>query len=817
MEIEPETSELSNPLCDREDQKPNSQSFEPLEAIEQAELLGGEEGKKTNSQGNEIAKEYFENLRSTLSTENSQSVQKVSQISEPIRHVSKLPKSSPLDKIKSNLESVFNSPDSDFLSRSTFNSKIFTPIVHNFLICNIFFEPVDPEPETLLLKLASSSKEDSRTALSLFYQSVNKKITLPPSGVVRINPLVVSPSIISLSRVPLQVKQGLRSRGSKSELPSLEENELVRFYLKKRTSIINEASTRGSFDRSQAGFARLKKAPLDSLVQIFEEKQQDLNQRILLKLEELKRRAERAQERVQAPEEAASSLEDLMRNLKSDFVLPKLFSEQIRRHEQRNHFGGPQRMVFCQVCNGEESVGENSIVECSKCPLLVHKLCYSFEESGQGELLCDACKHFKGDEGNVCCLLCPQKGKAVKRVSIEISRSKLLKRNPVYFASQPSEDSTEHQQPAEKVEKDLAFSQEERMSEEANSTREISHNVSMTQTNQRGKRQNRVVVWMHLSCLFWTTEINFRRINDHLEIKNFIKIPKENFTYKCSVCGVSSGAVIRCAVESCRVRFHVECGRKHGAHLFVTPGKVYGANCFDHNPIFLTNRIRLNERIAKEEVEKFVRHLKNLADQSLGSCTTVRRRSVTGSLLQKRPEPQNFVIEEGVSLDEDLLQVLKQVKEALSTEPEVFSRVGLARDSLTQEFSIRGVQEDPHRLCERKLCPESKAILQVATKLKLSPFEVFTKFSAAQNFIRNFKRPLHSFSDSRRPKACNSCRKTKDVPVRYCDSCSKSFHVICMKSLLLENSKKANFCKKCFPLRPESPLQPLLPELLDEN
>lgn len=70
------------------------------------------------------------------------------------------------------------------------------------------------------------------------------------------------------------------------------------------------------------------------------------------------------------------------------------------------------------------------------------------------------------------------------------------------------------------------------------------------------KKSQLIHVWVHVSCLLYTPEIDLRRGKFY----GLKKLKKKSFLKECFVCGVIDGHVIKCQHKKCTNHIHAECG-----------------------------------------------------------------------------------------------------------------------------------------------------------------------------------------------------------------------------------------------------------------
>lgn len=461
----------------------------------------------------------------------------------------------------------------------------------------------------------------------------------------------------------------------------------------------------------------------------------------------------------------------------SRFEAPPLFLAEMHRSERRNLVdpATTRRHVMCQVCSGQDSGGDNPIVECERCLVQVHKCCYGLESLGSEEFICSVCLAFGEGGPSAPCIFCSLRGRVLKEITTDLPLERLQRRNPCYFRGGGP------------------------------------HSLSA----------GRARVWAHLSCLLWIPELSTRQTPTALLVWNLAKIPAEMFRFPCEFCGAAEGVVVRCSAESCQRVFHVECGRRGGAFLYVSKALKNEALCEEHNPVFPTHKLQANRERAIEEIDKFLKTLYRGAIRK-GEITILSPKNQPLSphrpkRLPHKPRPEILppiqsrgkrgrkpsgdtdekVVKSKAKLDEIGTMVVASLKGEARKRPELLTRVFLSIRGEPRSYSIREIRENSP-IFELFLSPNSPMVVNVAALLGLTPLEVLRKYSQAQRIYNALQPAEHrpSEMEARRSKVCNLCRKSKEVSLRFCSACNKTFHLTCLR---VRNVGKPDelVCKKC--------------------
>ena len=478
-----------------------------------------------------------------------------------------------------------------------------------------------------------------------------------------------------------------------------------------------------------------------------------------------------------APRALLPDAASLASTASSRFEAPPLFLAEMHRSERRNLVdpATTRRHVMCQVCSGQDSGGENPIVECERCLVQVHKCCYGLESLGSEEFICSVCLAFGEGGPSAPCIFCPLRGRVLKEITTDLPLERLQRRNLSYFRGGGP------------------------------------HSVSA----------GRARIWSHLSCLLWIPELSTRQTPAALLVWNLAKIPSEMFRFPCEFCGAAEGVVVRCSAENCQKVFHVECGRRGGAFLYVSKALKNEALCEEHNPTFPTHKLQANKERAVEEIDKFLKTLyrgairkgeiailspknqpvsphrpKRLPHKPRGELPPPiqsrgkRGRKPSGDLGEK-------VLRNKAKLDEVGTMVVASLKGEARERPEMLTRVFLSVRGEPRAYSIREIRENSP-IFELFLSPSSPMVANVAASLGLTPLEVLRKYNQAQRIYKALQPPENRPSEveTKRSKVCNLCRKSKEVSLKFCCSCNKTFHVTCLR-VRSEAKPDELVCKKC--------------------
>ncbi|KAJ8589556.1 hypothetical protein M405DRAFT_933391 [Rhizopogon salebrosus TDB-379] len=161
----------------------------------------------------------------------------------------------------------------------------------------------------------------------------------------------------------------------------------------------------------------------------------------------------------------------------------------------------------CLACQKNGPVGK--VVRCSQCQFRVHAASCGVhvDKSAVDSWMCDVCQNQKTMESsmNTDCLLCPRR-KFKKKVQYPNADSFLR-------ASKPTEGQG----------------------------------------------------WAHVLCAVFTPEISFSDVSQLRLVEGISTIPRQRWTSRCTICGETSGAVIRCS--DCVREYHTSCAWMNG-HRF---------------------------------------------------------------------------------------------------------------------------------------------------------------------------------------------------------------------------------------------------------
>ena len=234
---------------------------------------------------------------------------------------------------------------------------------------------------------------------------------------------------------------------------------------------------------------------------------------------------------------------------------------------------------ICFVCNNCDLNERQSLYECDKCGIKVHQFCYGINSTKPlKHWKCDKCKVMSKDEGNnLECILCPNKGGAMKKINIPKDSSFYIYlmncRNKKDFANMTNNNNY--------------------------------YNIIIP----KNKFKEIDCAWVHLSCAIW----NYKFINiGNNETKKNININYyEKFNNLCYICNKDNfGPIVKCNNSNCEFQCHPECARLKNYYLEVEYVEVkkmfkYNIYCYNHHPNKYAKIINNITKYSNEEIYEF--------------------------------------------------------------------------------------------------------------------------------------------------------------------------------------------------------------------
>lgn len=213
----------------------------------------------------------------------------------------------------------------------------------------------------------------------------------------------------------------------------------------------------------------------------------------------------------------------------------------------------------CLICNNCDVTQYSSYYECLQCNIKVHPFCYGIKlKTEPKKWKCDLCREMAyGKALNLECILCPNKGGAMKKTNIpkncEIYQILMDVRN-----------------------KNISIP-------------DINTSELLSLNNNNNINLNKLdCAWIHLSCALWNKDVKF----GNYEAKSNISLASQNIFKKyksfCSICHKNNyGPTIKCKTEGCIFQCHPECGRINSCFMeviFVNGVFQYHIYCHKHHP-----------------------------------------------------------------------------------------------------------------------------------------------------------------------------------------------------------------------------------------
>ena len=214
----------------------------------------------------------------------------------------------------------------------------------------------------------------------------------------------------------------------------------------------------------------------------------------------------------------------------------------------------------CYVCNDGNVNEYPYYFECEQCGLKVHANCYGIKLKHEPKRWkCDICKELSYENAvNMECVLCPNKGGAMKKINILKNAEIFQKLVNIYV------------------------NKNENLSEINTSSSSL---IIQNENNNLKKIDN---VWVHLSCALWNDYIKLGYIDSKLNVN----ITDEQIIYKynslCNICNKDNcGPTIKCKIDNCNFQCHPECGRIYNYFLeveIINKTFIHNIYCHKHHP-----------------------------------------------------------------------------------------------------------------------------------------------------------------------------------------------------------------------------------------
>ena len=233
---------------------------------------------------------------------------------------------------------------------------------------------------------------------------------------------------------------------------------------------------------------------------------------------------------------------------------------------------------ICFVCNNCDFNQSLFLYECEQCGIKVHQFCYGINfTKPQKHWKCDKCKEMSIDEGNnLECILCPNKGGAMKKINIPKDSSFYI-----YLMNCRNK-------------KDFA-----------NMNNNNNYNIIIP----KNKFKEIDCAWVHLSCAIWNNK--FINIGNYDSKKNININNYEKFNNLCNICNKDNfGPIVKCNNNNCDFQCHPECARLKNYYLeveYVEIKKMYKYNiyCYNHHPNKYAKIINNITKYSNEEIYEF--------------------------------------------------------------------------------------------------------------------------------------------------------------------------------------------------------------------
>ena len=176
-------------------------------------------------------------------------------------------------------------------------------------------------------------------------------------------------------------------------------------------------------------------------------------------------------------------------------------NEQIEKYINTGLRFDEDEDIICAICGLGDINQYTSLINCSSCSVCVHLTCYGLNEKPDDDWICDPCRCYGGDQCNKLeCILCPNKGGALKKTNLRINSSFYL--TVVNMRSDYENDSNINTNNNSNIIIEIENSLENSRDSSCVSKKLFSIN-----------NESIDYAWAHISCVLWNKEVDFKDIN----------------------------------------------------------------------------------------------------------------------------------------------------------------------------------------------------------------------------------------------------------------------------------------------------------------
>lgn len=509
----------------------------------------------------------------------------------------------------------------------------------------------------------------------------------------------------------------------------------------------------------------------------------------------------------------------ILYNLKTFFVLEEKFLQTLenksKKIKEQNIIKYSQNSktkkgklthndMICYICNNPDYNDKNQIVFCSTCNVSVHQNCYQLEKIPKNDWICDLCVFFGPQGKMVKCVFCPCLGGVLRKTQLRVDDSFFRKKNEGFFCYENFEGFLSHGNERKKK-----FYQEMPPAEEIKlfyNTYSQIYNFEKEELDTLKTSRN---IWAHLSCIFWNSKLEFKTGI----LKNYQKINEKDFFAKCDICQKKKqGLVVKCKIEGCKFRFHVECARR--AKLTMgNSSTFYRGNCIfcpEHTPLPLKKQILTENKRTKEDIKKYLKILKRFLNNNEIETGTFEDK------IDVETKKEEIKIEKIVDFfDLQKKRLFREVKEQLKQKVDWKFTIKLSKTENT--YKIEKINLPKKFIFSHKIKQNAILWKKIANKWDTTPFSLFRQFQTLkaevlflfQNQKKFFtKKEIEStgMTEDFIPNTegfgtethCLCKKEWKGEVMVSCDRCDKWYHPKCLGFAQNEEIRQDFvFCFQC--------------------
>lgn len=205
---------------------------------------------------------------------------------------------------------------------------------------------------------------------------------------------------------------------------------------------------------------------------------------------------------------------------------------------------------------------------------------------------------------------------------------------------------------------------------------------------------------------------------------------------------------------------------------------MYLGYCDQHDPEKAQNKVSCREKKYKEEIVKFLKICKPFVQEIRHDLMKKQTRETDVKQVRKIGSEKKQA--KKWNIDSITLEILQCVKDEIKQKPDCMTRISLKKDCERNEVVVSEVREDRRMLFDYYFSQESPIIQAVSHKINISAKKVLEYFCSFQMHFRKTDYKIILPDVELKRKSCNHCRKIKDIPIKVCSQCKRTFHIVCM-------------------------------------